>query len=146
MSAGRRVDLAPTPPRGLAEPSPAGDAHHTDAFVVVVAKFCAASGRHEWAERLLRLADEVVPKDEQHKRRLAKRDALIWELANKFYSTIAGFRPRARIIEADLAAAAADALSPSSIEKNFLLREILDLSEDEVASFETIRKILARVG
>ncbi len=122
-----------------------GDAH-TDAFIVVVANFCAASQRDEWAERLLRLADEIVSPAERKKQRLARRDDLIRELADEYYSTVAGFRPKAKLIKADLAAVRADTLNPGSIKKNFLLREILDLNQDEDLSFETLRKILGRLG
>jgi hypothetical protein len=137
--------FAPAPTMRAAEPSPGGDAYHSDVFLTVVASFVEAQ-RPDWAERLGRLAEEITPKDEQKARRLAKRDDLIRKLADEYYATVAGFRPKARLIAADLASAAADALSPSSIAKNFMLREILDLNEDEARSVETIRKVLARVG
>ena len=138
----REPDLAPAPPMRLAETLPA----HTDAFIIVVANFCAASQRDEWAERLLRLADEIVSPAERKKQRLARRDDLIRELAGEYYSTVAGFRPKARLIKADLAAVRADTLNPGSIKKNFLLREILDLNQDEDLSVESLRKILGRLG
>jgi hypothetical protein len=141
-----RNDAAPAPPMRLAEPWPAGDADYTSGtFLTIVASFVEAQ-RPDWAERLGRLAEEITPKAEQPKLRLAKRNELIMKLAGDYYATVAGFRPKARLIAADLAAASADEFDQGTTVKNFLLREILDLNEDEDLSSESIRKILAKVG
>jgi hypothetical protein len=53
------------------------DDHSTVAFITVVAAHCAASGRHDWSERLERVVDEMLPPADRRQRMRDRRDVAI---------------------------------------------------------------------
>lgn len=62
-------------------PYPWPDSHSTSAFITVVAAHCAASGRHDWSERLERVAEEMLPPVERRQRQRDRRDVAIRQAA-----------------------------------------------------------------
>ena len=124
----------------------------SDKFFVVMAEACQAElYRPDLAKRFLLFAEEMLSPKEQDDRRRAQRNELILDLANNFYPATLGSNAKARIIADDLAQmqlASEEGLAVRARPQNSLLREVLELNDDEVTGlgFENVKKILRTLG
>ena len=124
----------------------------SDQFFVVMAEACQAElNRPDLANRFLLFAEEMLSPKEQEDRRRSQRNELIRDLANDFYPATLGSNAKARIIADDLAQmrlSSEEGLAVRARPQNSLLREILELNDDEVTGlgFENVKKILRTLG
>ena len=129
-------------------PWPTGD-ERSDAFHEAMAE--CFRGHPALAERFERFADAFRTPAEREQRRLAQRDGLVGEMAEKHYPASLGANVRARLIAGDLQAmfrAYEDGGQVSPRLQNLMLREILELNGDSIKGlgFESVKKILRRAG